>query len=245
MAFQYLEITEIYDRARQGRTAPFRCKAEDGQVYFVKGKSASLKELISEWLGAHLGQAFGLPIPAFAIAQTPKSLLEIYGKEAVNELGGMPAFASRSIEMTYEFTYSLTTKVKPQLQQTILDFAAWVRNDDRTLSQWGGNPNLIWNGDELYVIDHNLIFDSNFSAQVFHQTHVFHEQINAIFSEHLQREAYQQRMQQALKCWESAWTSLPEEWRELNDELCLFDQDMIFEQLQQDAQGALWKRLVT
>ena len=47
-------------------------------------------------------------------------------------------------------------------------FDAWVRNNDRTLAAQGGNPNLTWDGNKLYVIDHHLIFDSEFSIESLH-----------------------------------------------------------------------------
>ncbi|MFI3120278.1 MAG: hypothetical protein QX203_09880 [Methylococcaceae bacterium] len=55
-------------------------------------------------------------------------------------------------------------------------FDLWVENLDRTLTEKGGNPNLLWKTDEsagLYVIDHNLIFDDEFNKADFWVTHAF------------------------------------------------------------------------
>ena len=56
----------------------------------------------------------------------------------------------------------------------------------------GGNPNLLWNpedGGSLVVIDHNLAFDPDFSERDFLKLHVFADDIPAMFSDFLVREA--------------------------------------------------------
>lgn len=58
-----LEITEIIQRADQGRTKPFLCRASDEKMYYVKGRAATTSGLIKEWLGAQFSQSFGLPTP--------------------------------------------------------------------------------------------------------------------------------------------------------------------------------------
>lgn len=240
---QYLEVTEIRGRSRQGATLPFICKASDGKDYFVKGKSASIIERIKEWIGGNLGRAFGLPIPPFTIVQADRVLLEMDGETALSDLGEDPAFASQRISPAHELQYKVISQVDQSTQQDILVFDMWVKNEDRTLTEKGGNPNLLWGNGNIYVIDHNVIFDPTFNTHTFLSSHVFREQCNTIFSDGLIREEYQQRMQTALLSWSVAWDSLPEEWCELNDDMGLFDPETTFEQLQQDAQGAIWRRL--
>lgn len=245
MTGKYLEIIAIHGRTRQGSTEPFICKASNDQTYFVKGKSTAIVGLIKEWMGANLGRAFGLPIPDFNIALVDEALLAGYGADAVTELGTDPVFASQSIHPAHELNYSLVPNIDLKLQQDILIFDTWVQHNDRTLSKLGGNPNLIWDGEKLHVIDHNLIFAPDFSINQLRELHVFREQLNSVFGDSLLRAQFQTRMQAALSSWLEWWDNLPEEWRDLNDDLGLLNQDAIYQQLEQDAQGAIWTRLNT
>ncbi|OQX06580.1 MAG: hypothetical protein BWK73_30535 [Thiothrix lacustris] len=195
-------------------------------------------------MGAKLATAFGLPVPPFTIAVTSLELLELYGSEAVLGLGADPAFASQHIPSSHELKYEVLSQIDKQLRRDVLMFDAWVRNEDRSLTQKGGNPNLLWSENSLYVIDHNLIFDKGFATGIFLDTHVFRTEITEILQDFLLREHYQTKMQDALTVWSSAWDTLPEEWCEQNEELGLFDPEAAFQQLRDDAHGAIWTRLM-
>jgi hypothetical protein len=56
-------IVEIQGRSEQGVTQPFRCRTDDGVLCYVKGAGAGRRSMICEWIAAHLGRAFGLPVP--------------------------------------------------------------------------------------------------------------------------------------------------------------------------------------
>ena len=240
---QYLTITEIRDHTLQGRTKPFMCSADDQQQYIVKGKSACIDGCIKEWMGAKLATAFGLPVPRFTIIQVDEELLELHDK-AASGLGNDPAFASQYIPLCSELRYDLIPQVDKQLRRNVLMFDAWVRNEDRTLTEYGGNPNLIWSENTLYVIDHNLIFDNTFNTRTFLETHIFKEEMFEILHDFLIRGEYEQKMQAALNIWSSALNALPTEWCKQNEEYGLFDPEATFRQLQDDAQGAIWARLM-
>ncbi len=128
------------------------CIVEDDNHYIVKGKSASLGERISEWIGASLGIAFDLPIPDFTIVQASLALLRLHGEEALSDLGDEPAFASKRIFSSHELRYEHIKQIDKTLQQDIFLFDAWVRNGDRSLTENGGNPNLLWCEKEVYGI---------------------------------------------------------------------------------------------
>jgi len=240
---EYLGIIQIGHRTKQGITAPFMCIAEGDEHYFVKGKSASLYERISEWMGASLGTAFDLPIPKFIIVQVPQELLDLDGEETLNDLGNEPAFASKRIFFSQELRYDRIPQIHKTLQQDILLFDIWIRNSDRSLTEKGGNPNLLWCKNKVYVIDHNLSFDKAFDINDLLTTHAFHQQISEISDDFLKKQHYEAKMKQALETWTTAWNTLPQEWREENDDLQLFDQDKIHQQLYNDAHGQIWKRL--
>ena len=55
---------------------------------------------------------------------------------------------------------------------------------------------------------------------------------------------YQTKMLHALTVWSSALGSLPKEWCEQNEELGLFDPETTFQHLWDDANGAIWTRLM-
>lgn len=92
-----LTIVEIIKQADQGLSSPFLCRGDDGELYFVKGRASGRASLWAEWLGGHLGRAFGLPIPPFCIAEVPAALIRECSSE-LRPLGAGPAFASRKAE---------------------------------------------------------------------------------------------------------------------------------------------------
>ena len=42
-----LEVVEIIGRSKQGFTKPYICRCDDGEIYFVKGRSATRRGLIN------------------------------------------------------------------------------------------------------------------------------------------------------------------------------------------------------
>ncbi len=60
-----LELIEIHKKLEQGATEPYLCTANDGEKYIVKGNTALARGRICEYVCAHIGKSFGLPIPNF------------------------------------------------------------------------------------------------------------------------------------------------------------------------------------
>ena len=220
-----LEVVEIIGRSEQGFTKPYICRCNDGDVYFVKGRSATRRGLVNEWLCANLAKAFGLPIAPFAIAEVPQELIEADLTGWLKDLGEGAVFASRKV-MGQELAASQVPSIPLSLRRDVLVFDWWVRNSDRNLTARGGNVNLLWQPGQLArdddnekvaeggiaVIDHNLALDMEFSAPVFCQIHVFADDLPKTFSDFLLREAFSQRLQQALAVWGRAWDTLPPAW---------------------------------
>lgn len=101
------------------------------------------------------------------------------------------------------------------LRRDVLFFDWWIRNADRTLTEAGGNPNLLWKASEtgtLALIDHNLAFDSEFNESQFLRLHVFAADACALFSDFSLRSNYQNRLTAALKYWSDICDTLPKEW---------------------------------
>lgn len=209
-----VSIVEILGRAEQGMTKPFKCKDANGQLYYVKGRNADRRSLIAEWVCGHLAQAFGLPLADFAVVDVPNMLLEAATESDWAELGSGQAFGSKALPHVLEITWPQVAKVPQRLRQDVLVFDWWIRNDDRNLTEYGGNPNLLWNtvDDSLVVIDHNLAFSENFNSAEFFATHVFRDDWNSIFDDCVMRAEYATRLQQAFAAFEQACHNCPPEW---------------------------------
>lgn len=209
-----LTVVEVLNRAAQGITKPYVCRCDDGEVYFVKGRSATRPGLIAEWLSARLAEQLGLPIAPFAIATVPNELIEADLSGWLSDLGTGEVFASKRVSAV-ELTDVHRDLVPEALRRDVIVFDWWVHNGDRNLTAMGGNPNLLWNpedGGSMVVIDHNLAFDPTFSARDFIKLHVFADDIPAMFSDFLVREAYSARLAAALGIWTEACDNLPESW---------------------------------
>lgn len=240
-----LEIEEIIKPAAQGRTTPFLCNASDGETYYVKGYAATIAGLMKEWLGAHLAKAFGLPIPQFEIAFLDPKLVDYYGGKAVTELKGRFVFASKQVQSVTELKFETVKKIDTQLKLKVLLFDLWLENEDRTLSEKGGNPNLLWKTDDsgLYVIDHNMIFDGAFNKTEFWNTHVFRSMLDHKQYDLFEKDAFETQMKNSLASWQSAWDNMPTEWIEFNDETLCFDPDIHLQRLRNEANGDIWLKL--
>jgi hypothetical protein len=215
-----LTIVEVLERSVQGRTEPYVCRGDDGEIYFAKGQSATRRGLIAEWLCARLAEQFGLPIASYAIATVPDELIEADLTGWLRDLGAGEVFASRRVNAV-ELTEAHRDLVSLALRRAVIAFDWWVHNGDRNLTTMGGNPNLLWNPADdgsLVVIDHNLAFDPVFSAHDFVELHVFSEDIPLMFSDFFVRDTYAARFAQALGIWDEACHNLPESWRFIDPE---------------------------
>lgn len=207
-------IEEIQGRAKQGVTEPFICQGDDGAVYFVKGIGAGRRSQICEWVSAQLATAFGLPIAEYVLAEVPAELIEIHVPADSDQLGAGIVFASRQLLHAQELTVTTRDRVPPEIAKDILVFDWWLHNEDRHLTELGGNPNLLWDvgGAELVVIDHNQAFDPDFDAARFLESHVFADYWNQIFSDHVERSRYGERLATALSGLEDIRATIPDSW---------------------------------
>jgi hypothetical protein len=215
-----LTVTEILGRAQEGRTQPYICRCDDGEVYFVKGKSATRFGLISEWLCARLCSALDLPIAKYAIATVPDEIMEADLTGEYQELGKGPVFASGRVKATNLSRLHLRT-VPQALRRDVILFDWWVHNGDRTLTEMGGNPNLLWlpgSPGTLVMIDHNLAFDAEFNAKEFLDLHVFSSEASELFSDFLLRDSYRARLAKALESWPDICDTLPDAWHFIDAE---------------------------
>lgn len=213
-----VEIIEVDGRSVQGITRPFRCRGDDQQWYYVKGRGAGRRSQLCEWFAGHLALGFGLNLAPVAVANIDGALENAV--EDWRELGDGPAFASKSVAPLQELTWSAVEDVPLEVQVDVLLFDLWVRNQDRQLSELGGNPNLFWspNSQSVVVIDHNQAFDDEFSADQFRETHIFRGAIPQIDSDFDTRKRVENQCLSALAKWQEAVDSCPDDWDFEDDE---------------------------
>lgn len=209
----HLTITEIISRSDQGVTRPFLCRAEDDQLYYVKGRYAGFRALSGEWVAGGLGKLLRLPIPNFCIAAVPATLIGDSSRTDAAELGNGLVFASQLVDDAQEIAFSDVDSIALDLKQKVLLFDWWIRNEDRTLTEFGGNPNLLRTaGGELRVFDLNLAFDETFDEARFWQSHVFNRAV-ASWPDEFKVEMIGQ-MQLAINELPAIWAELPVEWQQ-------------------------------
>lgn len=209
-----IEIVEILGRSKQGITKPFLCEGDDGHRYFVKGKGAGRKSLISEYICGCLAKSFGLPIADFEIVEVSTSLIGLADEEAKCDLGVGIAFASKVTPHLQELSKAQVEKVNIQLRRDLLVFDWWIQNADRTLTESGGNPNLLWDPacSKLQVIDHNQAFDKEFNATDFCHTHVFCAEIANVFDDMIEQANYVDRLSDVFGGFDVVCDNIPPSW---------------------------------
>lgn len=238
-------IVEVMRRADQGATRPFVCRADDGKTYYVKGKSASTGERIREWMGSNLAMVFGLTVPAMALLEIPKPLIDYGSEEIKTDLGMGYAVGSQQILSAHELRHEEINLIPMTTQRLILLFDYWVGNEDRTLSSYGGNPNLLWRSTDktVYAIDYNLVLQSNFDAGAFWATHAFAKTAELKKLNNTEQQYYQKRFRQALNLWPAFWQQLPDEWLDENESTAAFDTTVVLKQLQGGVDGTIWRKI--
>lgn len=213
-------IVEIINRSAQGITRPFLCRCDDRALYYVKGNAAGRKALISEWIAGNLAERLGLPIPVFRQASIPPELITMSAREDIADLGPGVGFASQVIENADELSYLFIEQIDPALRAKILLFDWWTANGDRTLTEAGGNPNILWlhRDARSYIIDHNLALDES-SLGEFWAQHIFAGDRPAWSPAF--RAAMASLMSNALTDLPTLWQAMPPDWTEIDAGLTL------------------------
>ena len=236
-----LQINEVLGPAEQGKSLPFKCIAEDGHLYFVKGQQTNRASLWREWICAHLARAMGLNLPPFGLVQIDESLHAELPAEW-RAVGCLPAFGSRQHSGASWLELGMAQYVPKVVQQDVLVFDWWVHNTDRLV----GNPNLLWDPEHqsLVVIDHNLALMPDFSAAEFMKDHIFATEWDALRSNLATCEEYRRKLHEALPAATQALETAPAEWLWENSEFDLpanFDAKAAVAVLSRCATHELWR----
>lgn len=212
-------IEEIMGRARQGITKPFICRGDDGHVHYVKGQVAGRRSLVCEWVAAQLATSFGLPIADYALAEVPAELIIPGQKPDLSQLGAGIVFASRELPHVQELSVTTRALVSVEQATDVLVFDWWLHNEDRHLTELGGNPNLLWDiqTEQLAVIDHNQAFDPDFDSARFLASHVFADRWNCVSADLVEQAKYLEKMETVLAELNKVRDSIPEPWWFVDD----------------------------
>lgn len=216
-------------------------------MYFVKGKGAGFPSLVKEWLAGSLAHVLGLPIPALAILDVSRELYELGRNGLLSDLGHGPVFGSQAIPNVSEITTNEANGVPEETRRAIAVFDWWIMNGDRTLSESGGNPNILWSASEgrLYIIDHNLAFDSSVSLTALEREHIFGSSLQEIVDTRQLQDVWSERFAWCLREWDNFCRALPERWSYLDDPLTVssgFDPAAALASLRRFDTRAMWTR---
>lgn len=165
----------------------------------------------------------GLPIPDFAVLTVPPALVGGGHAGWISALGTGQVFGSKAVEGADEISMAETGLVEETLRRDIAVFDWWLLNGDRTLSEHGGNPNILWvpPDDGPYVIDHNLAFDQSVTLSSLERSHIFGDALSEVVDTAELRRAFADRLQDCLAIWEQIWLDLPERWSFVDDLLTI------------------------
>lgn len=182
----FITITEVRERAVQGMTRPFLCAAGTTE-YFVKGAYAGMNSLCCEWVANRLAGLMDLElplsIPDFRMGKVPGTLIAASGRSDIADLGEGYVFASQRVHDVREPTMLRVETMAEEVMAQLLMLDLWLQNEDRSLSEHGGNPNLLVprvpaptgdaGAERLWAYDFNLAFDKDFDRERFFGAHVF------------------------------------------------------------------------
>lgn len=214
-----IEIIEIQQPMTQGKTQPWLCVGDNDKRYVVKRRNANFTGCLYEWVAANLGQKLGLNIPNPELVYIDQGLME-YDKELEWELGAGTAFASSFESNLTEINYQQLLATEPNILLKLFLFDYWIKNDDRTLTEKGGNPNLYLNlqSNEIVIFDHNLAFDNSFDFDEFKHIHVsaylFKGQTDFLNPICITQEIFQSKLEEAFKELDTIFDTVPEDWVE-------------------------------
>lgn len=219
MQNQKLQVIEIIRRIEDWTTRPFLCRCDDDELYVVKGMPCvPKKQLIAEWISAHLAKQIGISLPEFRIVYVDQILVE-YIPDWKKDLHEGYAFATKYIPNVAPITFNQAhNNVEILDQKNIYLFDKWIKNADRTLSPHGGNPNIIYElaNNQHYLIDHNLAFDHDDVDEMFEQ-HVYSPLHRDWIFDFVDKETAERTTIQAKSILKQVITTIPDEWS-LDDE---------------------------
>lgn len=173
MNIPVINASALVRELSSGRTKPCLFHCEDGKIelgteYVVKLRAGvETKEigLASELIASQLAILLDLPTPDPAIVNVDPLIADMirdpYLSQKIRDSAGAN-FGSRFIGPGFD-TWPVGKSIPSNLKATALEvfaFDALIQNPDRRRDK----PNILWGGDELYMIDHELGFSFIFDV---------------------------------------------------------------------------------
>lgn len=235
-------VVEIIRPMNEGSTRPYLCKCDDGFMYVLKSKpSMTQKNLLSELISGCLAKSIGLPLPEFKIVFVPEELVE-FTPDLQRDISTGHAFASQYIEgaVALTFTQSRNETIIPIEQQKLIYLLDNViLNGDRTLTEKGGNVNILYDvsHDKYYLIDHNLSFDQDVQPDDF-LWHVYSPRSRKWVYDMIDRVIYRQKVLDCTKKLPEIMGLIPTDWI-VEDQFSAF----VTQTLEKANQDKFWREI--
>ncbi|MBK9032781.1 MAG: aminotransferase class I and II [Myxococcales bacterium] len=151
----HITATRFVQALREGGSLPGLIEADDGRLWVVKfrGAGQGVGALVAEVIAGRLAAALALPMPDLAVLTIPPKFGVTDGDPEVNDL--LTASVGTNLAMAFlpaAVGYDPAAKrtVDAALAARVVAFDVLISNIDRTYR----NPNLLWSGDRLWLIDH-------------------------------------------------------------------------------------------
>ncbi len=150
-----LFATRYVTALREGGSVPAVVEADDGALWVAKFRAAAQggRVLAAELIVGELGRAAGLRVPELALIDIDAALGRSEPHQEIQEL--LIASAGTNLAMAYlagavGYDVAARRPVSGALASAIVALDVFATNVDRTAR----NPNLLWHGGELWLIDH-------------------------------------------------------------------------------------------
>jgi hypothetical protein len=150
-----LFATRYVTALREGGSVPAVVEADDGALWVAKFRAAAQggRVLAAELIVGELARAAGLRVPALALIDIDPALGRSEPHQEIQEL--LIASAGTNLAMAYlagavGYDVAARRPVNGALASAIVALDVFATNVDRTAR----NPNLLWHGGELWLIDH-------------------------------------------------------------------------------------------
>ena len=152
---RHLTAVRYVTALREGGSVPAVVEADDGALSVAKFRAAAQggRALAAEVIVGELARAAGLPMPELALIDIDTALGRSEPHQEIQEL--LIASAGVNLAMGYlagALGYDVAARrpVDGGLASRIVALDLYAANVDRTAR----NPNLLWQGDKLWLIDH-------------------------------------------------------------------------------------------
>ncbi len=140
---------------REGGSLPGVIEGDDHRLWVAKlrGAGQGAGALLAEIVAGKLARALGLPMPELVLLQLPPRFGVTDGDPEINHLLGASAgdnVGMAFLEQAIGYDPAARRPVDAELAAKIVAFDVLLANVDRTFR----NPNLLWSGGALWLIDH-------------------------------------------------------------------------------------------